>query len=72
MIGTVNYRRVREVLRDRRFERRMSVPDLAEEAKVDKTTVYRLEDLENDPDRIPDFETIEKLVEALDMPMSEF
>jgi transcriptional regulator with XRE-family HTH domain len=67
----MDYERVRRTLRDLRAERKMGVPELASEAGINKTTLYRLEDLD-DSERGPDLETIEKLVTALGSSLTEF
>lgn len=68
----MDYRGIRAALQALRVERKMGVPELAEEASLAKTTVYRLEDLAEDPDREIDLATLEKLVSALGLTLSEF
>lgn len=69
----MDYVRARKVLRERRAgELRLSVPELAQRAGMSKVTIYRLEDVDRHPDRQPDFETIERLCAALNLPLSEF
>lgn len=68
----MDYRAVRQALQALRFERRMDVPELAEAAGINKTTLYRLEEFDADPDRAVDLGTLEKLTNALDLTLSEF
>lgn len=69
----MDYRRAKEVLRDRRVELRMGVIELAQEAGLHKTTVYRLEEaIKEDPNKPIEFETMEKLATALDLTLSDF
>lgn len=68
----VDYQKARAVLRERRFELRMRVRDLAEKAEVERTTIYHLEKIEKEPGHEPDFKTIEKLASAMGFSMSEF
>ena len=63
---------LRKGLQDLRIERKMGVPELAADAGIAKTTVYRLENLNDDPDRGPDLETIEKLTTAMGLTLSSF
>lgn len=68
----MDYRKIRETLQAIRFERRMDVPELAEEAGINKSTLYRLEDVSEDAERAVDLETIEKLTSAMEITLSEF
>lgn len=68
----MDYRRLRETLQKLRFERRMGVPELAEDAQLAKTTVYRIEDIEAEPNREIDLNTLEKLTTALGIGLAEF
>lgn len=68
----MDWRRVRETLRDLRIESKMDVPELAEEAGVNKTTVYRLEELDEEPDRVIALATIEGLVRAMGLTLATF
>lgn len=68
----MDYRRVREHLRALRVARKMGVPELAHDAGVNKTTLYRIEEITDDSDREIDLGTLEKLVVALGLTLSEF
>lgn len=68
----MDYRRVREALKALRFEKKLGVPDLAQDAGLAKTTLYRLEDVDDDPAREVDLVTLEKLVVAMGLTLSEF
>jgi transcriptional regulator with XRE-family HTH domain len=68
----MDYKRLRGALRDIRFERRMTVPELAEETGLAKSTIYRLEELEEEPDRELDLDTLEKVTAALGITLSHF
>jgi transcriptional regulator with XRE-family HTH domain len=69
---TMDWRRVRETLRDLRLEKKIGPTELADDAGIAKTTVYRIEDVNKDPDKEMDLETIEKLTAAMDVPLSVF
>lgn len=68
----MDYRRLREALRALRFEKKLGVPELATDAGLNKTTVYRLEDVDTEPDRELDLVTLEKLTTAMGLTLSEF
>lgn len=68
----MDYVRARDVLRERRFELRLSIKDLASMADVERTTVYRVENTKAAPDYRPDFETMEKLASAMNLTLSQF
>lgn len=68
----VDYRGARTVLRERRFELRMRLRDLADKAGVSRITIYHLEKIENEPDHEPKFETMEKLAAAMGLTRQDF
>lgn len=68
----VDYRRAREVLRARRFDLGLGVNELAKKAQIERTTVYRVENLRELPNYKPEFETMEALATALGLTLSQF
>ena len=71
MLG-VDYVRARKVLRDRRFELRMGVNELADASGVNRVTIYHLEKVEKEPDHKPDLDTLERLATAMDLTLAQF
>jgi transcriptional regulator with XRE-family HTH domain len=68
----MDWRRVRKTLQELRIEKKMGVPELADDAGLAKSTVYRIEDVDDEPDKELDLLTIEKLTAAMDVPLSTF
>lgn len=68
----MDYRRVREVLRECRFQLDLGVKEIAEKSGLERTTIYRIENLKELPDYKPDLETIEAVIKGLGLTLSAF
>jgi transcriptional regulator with XRE-family HTH domain len=66
----MNWRPLREQLRLRRLELRLSLDDLADRASVNRSTIHKLENIKGFPNRTSDLDTIEKLASALNLDVS--
>ena len=68
----VDWARLRKGLAEARFQAGLEVADLAKLTKLNKTTIYRLEDVDGKPNQKPDLPTIETWVLACELTLSEF
>lgn len=61
----MDYRKIREALREQRFRMRMRVQDVSAEADVDRATLYRIENTKKYPDYRPELDTLSRLAVAM-------
>lgn len=62
--GVLNWLRLREALGDYRRAKPLSVAELAVKLDVHETTIYRIENLKDNPDHKPELQTISDWLDA--------
>lgn len=71
-IHGVDWKALREALRLERERAQMTLDELAKTAKLNRATIHSIENVKREPDLKPELESVEKIVGAMGMTLSEF
>lgn len=72
LAAVIDWRRVREVLRQIRNERGVTLRALEASSGIDESTIHRIENTRKYPNHKPDLETVDAIVRGLNLSLAEF